>query len=99
MIRSQPPGKLQHCHHLRELHNIRTGLVCSRLSRSVRAEIIIYLVLPTTVVFNNISAYDSSYNGTSFTGMKLAGLINICCGFVLVLTPSNWAEILKDFIR
>ena len=31
--------------------------------------------------------------------MKLAGLINICCGFVLVLTPSNWADILKDFIR
>ena len=46
-----------------------------------------------------ISAYDSSYNGTAFTGMKLAGLINICCGFILVLTPSNWADILRDFIR
>ena len=31
--------------------------------------------------------------------MKLAGLINICCGFVLVLTPSNWADILRDVIR
>jgi len=43
------------------------------------------------------SAYDAQ-NGVTFTGMKLAGIVITCCGFVLVLTPSNWAEILKNII-
>ena len=34
-----------------------------------------------------------------FTGMKLAGIIIICCGFILVLTPSNWADIVRRIIK
>ena len=38
-------------------------------------------------------------NGVVFGDMKLAGIIFICCGFILVLTPANWADILKRIMR
>ena len=62
---------------------------------SCQSNIEIKLLPPT----NFIVAYDHWMNDVSFNGMKLAGLINICCGFVLVLTPANWADILRDLIR
>ena len=46
---------------------------------------------------NCILAYDI-HNGALISGMKLAGLVNICCGFFLVRTPANWVEILRSFI-
>ena len=27
------------------------------------------------------------------------GLVIICCGFILVLTPNNWAELLRKLVR
>ena len=29
---------------------------------------------------------------------QLAGIINICCGFILVRTPSNWSDIIRNII-
>jgi hypothetical protein len=33
-----------------------------------------------------------------FSGMKLGGIIISCCGFILVLTPANWADIVRSII-
>lgn len=38
------------------------------------------------------------YNGT-FTGMKLAGIILIGAGFMVVLFPSNWPDGIHRLIR
>ena len=46
-----------------------------------------------------IPVYDVLQNGLIFSSMKLAGIIIICCGFILVLTPSNWADIVRSIIR
>jgi len=45
------------------------------------------------------AGYDVIQNGSNFSGMKLAGVIIICCGFILVLTPSNWADIVRSIIK
>ena len=31
--------------------------------------------------------------------MIIIGLVIICCGFLLVLTPNNWAELLRKLVR
>lgn len=36
---------------------------------------------------------------TQFSEMKLAGIIFICCGFILVLTPSNFVSTLRRLLR
>ena len=46
-----------------------------------------------------VSAYDILMNKVVFSDMKLAGIIFICCGFLLVLTPTNWAAMLRKIIR
>ena len=45
--------------------------------------------------------YDIQHNLLSFTdnGMKLAGILFICCGFLLVLTPANLTSGLRRSIR
>ncbi len=42
---------------------------------------------------------DVQLYGAHFEGMRLAGIILICCGFVVVLLPSNWPEIFNALIR
>jgi hypothetical protein len=34
-----------------------------------------------------------------FSDQKLAGIILICCGFLLVLTPTHWAAMLRKIFR
>ena len=46
-----------------------------------------------------VSAYDILMNKLVLSDMKLAGIIFICCGFLLVLTPTNWAAMLRKIIR
>ena len=46
-----------------------------------------------------VLAYDILMNKVVFSDMKLAGIIFICCGFLLVLTPTNWAAMLRKIIR
>ena len=43
-------------------------------------------------------AYEAQ-NGVSFTGMKLAGIIITSCGFILVLSPSNWEDHLRKIVK
>ena len=38
-------------------------------------------------------------NKVVFSDMKLAGIVFICAGFLMVLTPANWDVILKQIIR
>ena len=38
-------------------------------------------------------------NKVVFSDMKLAGIIFICCGFLLVLTPTHWAAMLRKVFR
>ena len=45
------------------------------------------------------TAYDILINGVVFSDMKLAGIIFICTGFIMVLTPPNWDTILKQVLR
>ncbi len=47
--------------------------------------------LPTVV--------DTYLYSSSFVGMRLAGLILISCGFVVVLLPSNWPDAIHTVIR
>ena len=42
---------------------------------------------------------DTLLYGTAFTDMKLTGILFICAGFVLVLTPSNLISSLRRPIR
>ena len=46
----------------------------------------------------HLSAFEAQ-NGVSFTGMKLAGIIITCCGFILVLTPSNWEDYIRNIVK
>ena len=39
------------------------------------------------------------YTGVAFRGMKLAGIVSIFLGFVVVLLPSNLGEIFLRFLR
>ena len=39
------------------------------------------------------------YTDTTFDGMKLAGIIIICFGFLVVLFPENWPDALHKLIR
>ena len=38
-------------------------------------------------------------NKVVFSDMKLAGIVFICAGFLMVLTPANWDVIIKQIIR
>ena len=49
--------------------------------------------------FLNILVYDVVYNGVEFYDMKLAGVLIVCIGFVLVLFPANWSQILASIAR
>lgn len=42
---------------------------------------------------------DTLLYGTAFTDMKLTGILFICAGFLLVLTPSNLISSLRRPIR
>ena len=46
-----------------------------------------------------MSGYDIMMNGVVFSDMKLAGIIFICCGFMLLLTPGNWVAMLRRITR
>ena len=46
----------------------------------------------------HLSAFEAQ-NGVSFTGMKLAGIIITSCGFILVLTPSNWEDYIRNIVK
>ncbi len=39
------------------------------------------------------------YAGVTFQGMKLAGIVLIAFGFIVVLLPSNWTDMVKELIR
>ena len=45
------------------------------------------------------AGYDAIQNGVTFNSMKQAGIIIICGGFIIVLTPSNWDESVMSIIR
>ena len=47
----------------------------------------------------SFAAYDIMFNKVDFSDMKLAGIIFICCGFLLVLTPANWDDMLREMMR
>ena len=49
--------------------------------------------IPYTLVVD-LMVYDAT-----FDGMKLAGIIIICCGFLVVLFPENWPDLLQSLIR
>ena len=42
---------------------------------------------------------DIYLNETQFSDMKLTGIIFICCGFILVLTPSNIISLLRKPLK
>ena len=45
------------------------------------------------------AGYDAIQNGVTFNSMKQAGIIIICCGFIIIVTPSNWDESVMSIIR
>ncbi len=51
----------------------------------------------SVVVF--LSVYDLMYNGLVLFHMKLAGVLIVCVGFVLVMFPENWAVIIASVVR
>lgn len=42
---------------------------------------------------------DIMWYEATFTGMKLAGIIMVTCGFLIVLFPSNWPDGITKLIR
>ena len=42
---------------------------------------------------------DIFFNGIEFSDMKLTGIMFICCGFILVLTPSNFISKFRKPIK
>jgi hypothetical protein len=46
-----------------------------------------------------IAALDIVFYHSTFEGMKLAGIVLISCGFVVILLPSNWTEVINVIIR
>ena len=42
---------------------------------------------------------DIFFNEIEFSDMKLTGILFICCGFILVLTPSNFISKLRRPIK
>jgi hypothetical protein len=45
------------------------------------------------------AVYDLMYNGLVLFHMKLAGVLIVCVGFVLVMFPENWALIVASVVR
>ncbi|TRY72046.1 hypothetical protein TCAL_10866 [Tigriopus californicus] len=45
------------------------------------------------------AALDIHWYGATFDGMKLAGIVMICLGFLIVLFPSNWPNCIHSIIR
>jgi hypothetical protein len=39
------------------------------------------------------------YNGVEIFHMKLAGVLIVCVGFVLVMFPENWAVLIASVVR
>ena len=56
-----------------------------------------YLLISTT--FALFLVVDLMVYDATFDGMKLAGIIIICCGFLVVLFPENWPDLLQSLIR
>ena len=53
---------------------------------------------PVISIFYTLVVDLMVYDAT-FDGMKLAGIIIICCGFLVVLFPENWPDLLQSLIR
>jgi solute carrier family 35 protein F3/4 len=37
--------------------------------------------------------------GANFEGMKLAGIVILACGFIIVLFPENWPDAIQHVVR
>ena len=46
-----------------------------------------------------ILVIDAHWDGAEFTGMKLAGILTIALGFLIVLIPTNFSNTLRLFQR
>jgi hypothetical protein len=46
-----------------------------------------------------ISVIDAQWDSAEFTGMKLAGILTIALGFLIVLIPTNFSNALRLFQR
>ena len=46
-----------------------------------------------------LPVFDTMLYEDTFDGMKLAGIIIICFGFLVVLFPENWPDALHRLIR
>ena len=47
----------------------------------------------------SFAVVDNYWYETSFSGMKLAGVIIICLGSLVVLFPENWPDWVHTLIR
>ena len=52
-----------------------------------------------TFFLNFAIVADMTLYESTFDGMKLAGIVIICCGFMVVLFPENWPDLLQTIIR
>jgi len=50
-------------------------------------------------LFYTVSAIDITIHDVQFYGMKLAGIILISIGFLLVMFPNNWPEYIFRLLR
>jgi len=83
--------------------------LCSAAALSLGANLLANLSIIITyenfITFGLVAAvpvcavYDILYNGMLFYDMKLAGVLIVCTGFILVLFPANWSQILQFVIR
>jgi len=57
-----------------------------------------FVTLSLVVSIPVSAALDSMWYNHSFHGMRLAGMVMISCGFLMVLIPENMSDIIKSFI-
>ncbi len=88
--------QLWHCRHLRGLHHSRPHPGRSHFCRYNHCILRHILINAKILKFAVVDWY--LYSAT-FNGMRLAGLILIACGFIVVMLPSNWPDAIHTIIR
>jgi len=51
------------------------------------------------LTFSSVSVVDVMLYGAKFQGMKLAGIVILAAGFIIVLFPENWPDAIQHVVR
>ena len=82
-----------------EVHNATNDIAAAAIAAIITAAVAADVAIAVEAVHQGIAIIAATFTGIAIIAATFTGIAIICCGFLLVLTPHNWAQYFRSAVR